>query len=111
MPPKSIHMEQYNFSSLITLGAFLEIINADSLKFLKGKGRQFTSTAVGTVFMAAAFKKDEPAYIAFGGDNLMTKPKLDGQGQPIPGSEVSLKGTFWLVNSVVQEGDTITATI
>lgn len=92
-------MEKYQFSSILPLAQFLKVVNQENLEFMKGKGRQFTSTAVGTVFMAEKFDKKKPAYIAFGGPDLKTK------------SGDSLAGTFWLVNSVVTKGDTISAEV
>ena len=86
-------MEQYKFSSLLPLAEFLAIINRDSLQFLKGKGREFVSTPVGTLFMSSAYTSEKPTYVAFGGPDLKTKPDATGK-------TVSLIGTFWLVNAV-----------
>ena len=80
-------MEKYKFQSLLPLADFLRIVGQENLQFLKGKGRQFTSTSVGTVFMAETFDAKKDKYIAFGGPDLQTK------------TGESLEGTFWLVNA------------
>ena len=80
---------------LMALKQFLAFLGINELNFVKGKGRQFTGTPVGTVFMSSKFDKTKPAFITVAGADLKTK---DG---------VSLEGTLWLCNGNLTQGDVI----
>lgn len=56
--------------------------------FLKGKGRMFTNTPYGTLYVANNFDKDKDKYILLGNSSLKTK------------AGKSLEGTLWLVNKI-----------
>ena len=78
---------------MMTLQQFLKFLGINELQFMKGKGRQFCGTTVGTVFKAEKCDITKQTYITVGGPGLKTK------------SGDSLEGTLWLVNSAVQLGD------
>lgn len=77
---------------MMPLSQFKKFIGVDSLQFVKGKGREFVGTPVGTVFVASGFKDDKPAFITVAGADLKTS-----KGE-------SLEGTLWLCNSTLQLG-------
>lgn len=83
------------FSGLTPFSEFKKALGVESITFLKGKGRQFASTQAGVLFMAAKFDKSKPAYVTMAGPDLVSS------------TGESLAGSFWLVNSVVKEGDTL----
>jgi hypothetical protein len=56
--------------------------------FLKGKGRMFTNTPYGTLYVANNFDKEKDKYILLGSSSLKTK------------AGKSLEGTLWLVNKI-----------
>ena len=60
----------------------------EPVKFFKGKGRIFTKTPYGTIYVANNFDKEKDMYILLGGSLLKTK---NGK---------SLKDTLWLVNKI-----------
>jgi len=61
------------------------------VNFLKGKGRMFTNTPYGTLFVANNFDKEKDKYILLGGSSLKTK------------AGKSLEGTLWLVNKIPEK--------
>ncbi|TCZ73284.1 hypothetical protein [Flaviaesturariibacter aridisoli] len=85
-------MENKAIQGMMAVDQFLEFLGINELQFLKGKGREYVGTPVGTVFVAREFDKSKPAYIAVAGPNLISE-----RGE-------SLAGTLWLVNSSVQLG-------
>jgi retron-type reverse transcriptase len=60
----------------------------EPVKFLKGKGRLFTQTPYGTLYVANNFDKEKDKFILLGGNTLKTK------------GGKSLEGTLWLVNNL-----------
>lgn len=58
----------------------------DPIQFYVGKGRMFTNTSYGTIFVANNFDKEKEKYILLGSSSLKTK------------TGKSLEGTLWLVN-------------
>ena len=60
----------------------------EPVTFLKGKGRMFTNTPYGTLYVANNFDKEKDKYILLGSSSL--KPKAGK----------SLEGTLWLVNKI-----------
>jgi retron-type reverse transcriptase len=60
----------------------------ESVTFFKGKGRMFTNTPYGTLFVANNFDKGKDKYVLLGSSSLKTK------------SGKSLEGTLWLVNKI-----------
>jgi hypothetical protein len=60
----------------------------EPVTFLKGKGRMFTNTPYGTLYVANNFDKEKEKYILLGSSSLKTKVGK------------SLEGTLWLVNKV-----------
>lgn len=58
------------------------------VKFYKGKGRMFTNTPYGTLYVANNFDKEKDKYILLGSSSLKTK------------AGKSLEGTLWLVNKI-----------
>jgi hypothetical protein len=77
---------------MMPFSQFKKFIGVDSLQFVKGQGREFVGTPVGTVFVATGYKDEEPGFITVGGPDLKTK-----KGE-------SLEGTLWLCNSKLQLG-------
>ena len=69
---------------------FKKFLKIDKLQFQKGKGREFTGTPVGTLFVASEYTDDRPAFVAVAGADVKTK------------EGVSLEGTLWLCNSTLQ---------
>ncbi len=64
----------------------------DPVTFIKGKGRMFTKTPYGNLYVANNFDKEKDKYIILGSSSLKTK---DGE---------SLEGTLWLVNKIPNTG-------
>ena len=60
----------------------------EPVTFLKGKGRMFTNTPYGTLYVANNFDKEKDKYILLGSSSLKTK------------AGKSLEGTLWLVNTI-----------
>jgi retron-type reverse transcriptase len=60
----------------------------EPVTFLKGKGRMFTNTPYGTLYVANNFDKEKDKYILLGSSSLKTK------------AGKSLEGTLWLVNKI-----------
>jgi retron-type reverse transcriptase len=60
----------------------------EPVNFLKGKGRMFTNTPYGTIYVANNFNVEKEKYILLGNTSLKTK------------SSISLEGTLWLVNKI-----------
>jgi retron-type reverse transcriptase len=60
----------------------------ESVTFLKGKGRMFTNTPYGTLYVANNFDLEKDKYVLLGGSSLKTK------------GGKSLEGTLWLVNKI-----------
>ena len=60
----------------------------EPVTFLKGKGRMFTNTPYGTLYVANNFDKEKDKYILLGSSSLKTK---DGK---------SLESSLWLVNKI-----------
>ena len=60
----------------------------EPVTFLKGKGRMFTNTPYGTLYLANNFDKEKDKYILLGSSSLKTK------------AGKSLEGTLWLVNKI-----------
>ena len=60
----------------------------ESVTFLKGKGRMFTNTPYGTLYVASNFDLEKDKYVLLGGSSLKTK------------GGKSLEGTLWLVNKI-----------
>ncbi|MBK7438645.1 MAG: hypothetical protein IPI77_18280 [Saprospiraceae bacterium] len=60
----------------------------EPVTFLKGKGRMFTNTLYGTLYVANNFDKEKDKYILLGSSSLKTK------------AGKSLEGTLWLVNTI-----------
>lgn len=58
------------------------------VKFYKGKGRMFTNTPYGTLYVANNFDLEKEKYVLLGGSSLKTK------------AGKSLEGTLWLVNKI-----------
>ena len=58
------------------------------VNFLKGKGRMFTNTPYGTIYVANNFDKEKEKYILLGSSSLKTK------------GGKSLDGTLWIVNKI-----------
>ena len=58
------------------------------VNFYKGKGRMFTNTAFGTLYVANNFDLEKDKYVLLGGSSLKTK------------TGKSLEGTLWLVNKI-----------
>lgn len=86
----------YQFAgSIMPFQQFKKILGIDQIQFMQGKAgkRQFASTAVGTLFMSAKYKKDEPAFVYVAPAGWISENGND------------LGGTFWLCNSTLTEGD------
>jgi hypothetical protein len=67
-----------------------DYLETDQLvQFYKGKGRMFTPTPYGTLFVARNFDPDKDMFVLLGDDKLITK------------GGKSLEGTLWLVNKVM----------
>lgn len=75
---------------MMTLEMFKEACRLTKLDILKGKGREYADTPIGTVFAATKLDWNKQVYVAKGGEELFTK---DGK---------SLAGTYWFCNSQVQ---------
>lgn len=60
----------------------------EPVTFLKGKGRMFTNTPYGTLYVASNFDLERDKYVLLGGSSLKTK------------GGKSLEGTLWLVNKI-----------
>lgn len=60
----------------------------EQVKFYKGKGRMFTNTPYGTLYVANNFDLEKDKYVLLGGSSLKTK------------AGKSLEGTLWLVNKI-----------
>lgn len=75
---------------MMTLQMFKEACGLSKIDVLKGKGREYADTPIGTVFAAAELSWDKQVYVTKAADDLKTK---DGK---------SLAGTYWFVNSAVQ---------
>lgn len=60
----------------------------EPVTFLKGKGRMFTNTPYGTLYVANNFDKEKDKFILLGSSSLKTK------------AGKSLEGTLWLVNKI-----------
>jgi hypothetical protein len=60
----------------------------EPVTFLKGKGRMFTNTPLGTLYVANNLDKEKDKYILLGSSSLKTK------------AGKSLEGTLWLVNKI-----------
>jgi retron-type reverse transcriptase len=60
----------------------------EPVKFFKGKGRMFTQTPYGKIYVAENFDKEKDKYVILGGSSLKTK-----EGR-------SLEGSLWLVNKI-----------
>jgi retron-type reverse transcriptase len=66
-----------------------ELLKTDEpVTLLKGKGRMFTNTPYGTIYVANNFDFEKDMYVLFGGSSLKTK------------AGKSLEGTLWLVNKI-----------
>jgi hypothetical protein len=66
-----------------------EVFKTEGLvEFFKGKGRMFTNTPYGTLYVANNFDQEKDKYILLGSNSLKTK------------TGKSLKGTLWLVNKI-----------
>ena len=74
---------------------FKETCELTKLDILKGKGREYATTPIGTVYAAKDLKWDKPVYVTQAGDDLKTS------------TGESLKGTYWFVNSAVQISRTV----
>ena len=74
---------------------FLSFIGVNEVAVLKGKGRAYTYTTVGTVFFATSVDDTKPMYVGVGGDTL-----VNAKGE-------SLAGTLWCFNSKAQLYKTI----
>lgn len=77
--PKYIKWEDFKKENLKT---------EESVTFFKGRGRMFTNTPYGTLYVANNFDKGKDKYVLFGSSSLKTK------------SGKSLEGTLWLVNKI-----------
>jgi hypothetical protein len=77
---------------MMPFSQFKKFIGVDSLQFIKGQGREFVGTPVGTVFVATGYSDAKPGFITVGGPELKTK------------TGESLEGTLWLCNSTLQLG-------
>lgn len=73
-----------NLSGMMPLEQFKRICKLDSIDFIQGKGRAFTSTPVGKLFAAQKLDTSKPMYVCVA-ENIPGKPDLDG--------------SLWLVNS------------
>jgi hypothetical protein len=60
----------------------------EPVTFIKGKGRMFTNTPYGTIYVANNFDIEKDKYILLGSSSLKTKVGK------------SLEGTLWLVNKI-----------
>jgi retron-type reverse transcriptase len=60
----------------------------EPVSFLKGKGRMFTNTPYGTIYVASSFDIQKEKYILLANSSLKTK------------ASKSLEGTLWLVNKI-----------
>lgn len=80
---------------MMSLKQFLAFLNIEELQFLKGQGRRYCGTPVGTVFMPDKADTKKPLYITVAGPNLKSK------------TGESLEGTLWCVNSAVQLADLV----
>ena len=60
----------------------------EPLKFYKGKGRMFSNTPYGTLYVASNFDLEKDKYVLLGSNSLKTK------------TGKSLEGTLWLVNKI-----------
>jgi hypothetical protein len=75
---------------MMTLEMFKDACKLTKLDILKGKGREYASTPIGTVYAAKDLNWDKVVYVTKAGDDLKTS------------TGESLKGTYWFVNSAVQ---------
>ncbi len=67
-----------------------DYLKTDQLvQFYKGKGRMFTPTPFGTLFVASNFDPEKDMFVLLGDNKLVTQ---NGK---------SLEGTLWLVNKVI----------
>lgn len=80
---------------MMALNQFKAFLGITELTFVKGKGRQFTGTPVGTVYMAKNYDKSKPSFITVATEQLKTS------------TGVSLEGTLWLCNGNLTQGDTV----
>jgi retron-type reverse transcriptase len=71
----------------------------EPVSFLQGKGRMFTNTPYGTIYVASSFDIEKEKYILLGNSSLKTK------------SNKSLEGTLWLVNKIPDTSRLIIANI
>lgn len=79
----------------MALSQFKQFLGITELQFVKGKGRQFTGTPVGVVFVSSKYDKSKPSFITVAGESLKT---ANGQ---------SLAGTLWLCNGNLTNGDIV----
>lgn len=75
---------------MMTIEMFKDVCKLTKIDILKGKGREYAQTPIGTVYAAKDLNWDETVYVAAAGDDLKTS------------TGESLKGTYWFVNSHVQ---------
>jgi hypothetical protein len=80
---------------MMALAQFKQFLGITELQFVKGKGRQFTGTPVGTVFMSKDYDKSKPSFVTVAGESLKTA------------SGESLAGTLWLCNGNLTNGDVV----
>ena len=81
---------------MMALAQFKQFLGIKELQFIKGKGRQFTGTPVGTVYMAKDYDKNKDSFVTVAGDNLKTTV-----------GNQSLAGTLWLCNGTLTNGDVV----
>jgi hypothetical protein len=75
---------------MMTLEMFKEQCRLTKIDILKGKGREYAGTPIGTVYAAKDLDWKKQVYVAEAGAEIKT-----AKGE-------SLEGTYWFVNSTVQ---------
>ena len=75
---------------MMTLEMFKDACKLTKLDILQGKGREYASTPIGTVYAAKDLNWDKAVYVTKAGEGLKSA------------SGESLANTYWFVNSAVQ---------
>ena len=79
----------------MTLNMFLDACGLAEISLMRGKGREYADTPIGSVYAAADLDWNKEVFVTKADDNLKTK------------TGASLAGTYWFCNSHVQISRTI----
>lgn len=80
-------------AKIMRFADFKSATGVEKFDFVKGKGRAFAYTPMGTLFVAGSYSDKKDAFVIEAGPDLVSK---DGE---------SLEGTLWLCNTSLKAVD------